>query len=84
MEVIQTDILVVGGGTGGTAAAIQAARRGISTVLVSEFAWLGGMLTTAGVSAPDGLELAAFQTGIWGAFCKPFSYANHRAWITLG
>ncbi|MEH1770644.1 MAG: FAD-dependent oxidoreductase [Nostoc sp.] len=64
------DILVVGGGTGGTAAAIQAARRGAKTILVSEFPWLGGMLTSAGVSAPDGNELEAFQTGLWGAFLQ--------------
>ncbi len=87
MEVIQTDILIVGGGTGGTAAAIQAARRGISTVLVSEFAWLGGMLTTAGVSAPDGLELAAFQTGIWGAFLQALQLRQPQgldhAWVSF-
>lgn len=70
MDAIATDVLVVGGGTGGTAAAIQAARRGVSVVLVSELPWLGGMLTSAGVSAPDGNELAAFQTGIWGEFLK--------------
>jgi len=64
------DVLVVGGGTGGTAAAIQAARRGAKTILVSEFPWLGGMLTCAGVSAPDGNELEAFQTGLWGAFLQ--------------
>ncbi|MEH2329021.1 FAD-dependent oxidoreductase [Nostoc sp.] len=64
------DVLVVGGGTGGTAAAIQAARRGAKTILVSEFSWLGGMLTSAGVSVPDGNELEAFQTGLWGAFLQ--------------
>lgn len=67
---LTTDVLVVGGGTGGTCAAIQAARRGAKTILVSEFPWLGGMLTSAGVCAPDGNELAAFQTGIWGAFLQ--------------
>ncbi|MBW4516595.1 MAG: FAD-dependent oxidoreductase [Timaviella obliquedivisa GSE-PSE-MK23-08B] len=70
MEELKTDVLVVGGGAGGTAAALQAARRGVQTILVSEFSWLGGMLTSAGVSAPDGNELLAFQTGIWGAFIK--------------
>jgi hypothetical protein len=65
-----TDVLVVGGGAGGTAAAIQAARRGVKTILVSEFSWLGGMLTSAGVAVPDGNELAAFQTGIWGGFLQ--------------
>lgn len=87
MEIIQTDVLVVGGGTGGTAAAIQAARRGISTVLVSEFAWLGGMLTAAGVTAPDGLELAAFQTGIWGAFLRALQSRQPQgldhAWVSF-
>ena len=69
-EIISAEVLVVGGGAGGTAAAIQAARRGVSVVLVSELPWLGGMLTAAGVSAPDGNELTAFQTGLWGAFLK--------------
>jgi hypothetical protein len=70
MHELQADVLVVGGGTGGTAAALQSARRGAKTILVNEFPWLGGMLTSAGVAAPDGNELAAFQTGIWGAFLQ--------------
>ncbi len=70
MQTLQTDVLIVGGGTGGTAAAIQAARRGAQTILVSEFPWLGGMLTSAGVSCPDGNELLAWQTGIWGDYLR--------------
>lgn len=70
MEHLTTDVLVVGGSTGGTAAAIQAARCGVDVILVSEFTWLGGMLTAAGVSAPDGNELVPFQTGLWGAFLR--------------
>ena len=74
MKTITADVLVVGGGAGGTAAAIQAARYGLhhvlKIVLVSDLPWLGGMLTAAGVSAPDGNELAAFQTGLWGAFLR--------------
>jgi hypothetical protein len=88
MDNLNTDILVVGGGTGGTAAAIQAARRGAKTLLVSEFPWLGGMLTSAGVSAPDGNELAAFQTGIWGAFLRALQgcYPDglDHAWVIAG
>ncbi len=76
MRTLQADVLVVGGGTGGTAATLQSARRGAKTVLVSEFPWLGGMLTSAGVSAPDGNELAAFQTGIWGAFLRSCKSGN--------
>ncbi|MEA5514073.1 FAD-dependent oxidoreductase [Nodularia sp. UHCC 0506] len=86
-QIYTADILVVGGGTGGTAAAIQAARRGAKTILVSEFPWLGGMLTSAGVSAPDGNELVAFQTGLWGAFLQelrqrqPFGLNN--SWVSF-
>jgi len=87
MESIQTDVLVVGGGTGGVAAALQAARRGVETVLVSETGWLGGMLTSAGVAAPDGLELLAFQTGIWGDFLRALrlqeSDGLDHAWVSF-
>ncbi len=91
METRTTDILIVGGGTGGTAAAIQAARRGLSSgirvTLVSELPWLGGMLTSAGVSAPDGNELAAFQTGIWGAFLQALrqrhSVGLDHGWVSF-
>lgn len=84
---LNADVLVVGGGTGGTAAAIQAARRGANTILVSEFSWLGGMLTSAGVSVPDGNELAAFQTGIWGAFLRELQHRQphglDHAWVSF-
>ena len=87
MNQIQTDILIVGGGTGGTAAALQAARRGAKTILISEFPWLGGMLTSAGVSAPDGNELAAFQTGLWGAFLRELQHRQSagldHAWVSF-
>lgn len=87
MEHLTTDILVVGGGTGGTAAAIQAARRGINTILVSEFPCLGGMLTTAGVSAPDGLELAPWQTGMWGAYLEALQKKQKgglaHSWVSM-
>lgn len=87
MRELIADVLVVGGGTGGTAAAIQAARRGAKTILVSEFSWLGGMLTSAGVTAPDGNELAAFQTGIWGAFLRQLEQRQpeglDHAWVSF-
>ena len=49
---ISTDILVVGGGTAGTVAAIQSARAGAKTVLVEFGSQLGGTTTTGGVSFP--------------------------------
>ncbi|OWY64108.1 FAD-dependent oxidoreductase [cyanobacterium TDX16] len=82
-----TDVLVVGGGTGGTAAAIQAARSGAKTMLVSEFPWLGGMLTSAGVSVPDGNELVAWQTGLWGAFLRELQQCQpeglDHSWVSF-
>ncbi|HEY9636291.1 MAG TPA: FAD-dependent oxidoreductase [Coleofasciculaceae cyanobacterium] len=84
---ITTDVLVVGGGTGGTAAAIQAARQGVRTILVSEIPWLGGMLTSAGVAAPDGNELSAFQTGLWGAFLRELKQRQtgglNNSWVSM-
>jgi hypothetical protein len=86
-QTFTTDILVVGGGTGGTAAAIQAARQGVQTILVSETPWLGGMLTSAGVAAPDGNELAAFQTGLWGEFVRSLQHREtgglDNSWVSM-
>lgn len=87
METLRTKVLVVGGGTGGTAAALQCARNGVETILVSEFAWLGGMLTAAGVAAPDGNELLAWQTGIWGAFLRELQHRHPQgldhSWVSM-
>lgn len=49
---ISTDILVVGGGTAGTIAAIQAGRAGAKTTLVESGSQLGGTTTTGGVAFP--------------------------------
>ena len=55
-SVTRVDVLVLGGGTSGTAAAWQAASMGARTLVVEETPWVGGMLTAAGVSAIDGNE----------------------------
>ncbi|MBT4950611.1 MAG: FAD-dependent oxidoreductase [Pelagibacteraceae bacterium] len=47
-------MIVVGGGTSGVVSAIQSSRMGSKTLLIEESDWLGGMLTSAGVSAMDG------------------------------
>jgi glycine/D-amino acid oxidase-like deaminating enzyme len=52
IKIIHTDILVIGGGTAGVIAAIQAGRAGCSTVLVENGSQLGGTITTAGVAFP--------------------------------
>ena len=50
---VECDVLVVGGGLGGVAAAWAAARRGRSVCLLEETDWLGGQITSQGVSALD-------------------------------
>jgi hypothetical protein len=50
---IACDVLVVGGGTGGVAAALAAVRRGRQVHLVEETDWIGGQLTAQGISALD-------------------------------
>ncbi|GAA2342988.1 FAD-dependent oxidoreductase [Dactylosporangium salmoneum] len=52
MPEISTDILVVGGGLGGVAAALAALRAGKRVVLSEEYDWLGGQLTSQAVP-PD-------------------------------
>jgi hypothetical protein len=50
------DIVVVGGGTAGTVAAIEAARSGCRTALIEKTASCGGTITTAAVAAPQGFH----------------------------
>ncbi len=52
MRSYDTDVLVVGGGLGGVAAALAALRLGARVVLTEESPWLGGQLTSQAVP-PD-------------------------------
>ncbi len=63
---LKTQVLVIGGSTGGIAAGIQSARSGAKTIIVEPTSMLGGMLTSAGVSCTDGNN--ALQSGIWQEF----------------
>ena len=73
------DVVVIGGGTGGTAAAIEAARDGARVLVVEETPWLGGMLTSAGVSAIDGNY--RLRGGIFGEFTDSLAgrYGGYEA-----
>ena len=66
-KTLHYDVVVIGGGTSGIAAGVQSARIGAKTLIVEETTWLGGMLTSAGVSATDGNF--RLQGGTWGEFC---------------
>lgn len=53
-EVIETDLLIVGGGESACAAAVQAARLGVKEiVLVNDIDWLGGQFSAEGVGCLD-------------------------------
>ncbi|MBN1478317.1 FAD-dependent oxidoreductase, partial [Candidatus Sumerlaeota bacterium] len=69
------DVIVVGGGASGVTAALQAARMGARTLLIEETPWIGGMLTSAGVSALDGND--AILSGIHREFV-------HALWEECG
>lgn len=73
------DILVVGGGAGGTCAGIEAARDGAKVLIVEETPWLGGMLTSAGVSAIDGNY--RLRGGLFGEFTDSLAnrYGSYAA-----
>ncbi len=60
------DVLVIGGSTSGTSAAISAARLGSKVIVVESSPMLGGMLTAQGVSATDGNY--NLKGGIWSEF----------------
>lgn len=52
MREISADIVILGGGVGGCAAALSAARNGKRVVMTEETDWIGGQLTQQGVP-PD-------------------------------
>ena len=75
----QYDVVVIGGGAGGTCAAIEAARDGARVLVVEDTPWLGGMLTSAGVSAIDGNY--RLRGGLFGEFTDSLAgrYGGYEA-----
>src|SRR5262249_58521404 len=81
MEERRCEVLVVGGGTGGVAAALAAARAGRGVCLLEETDWIGGQLTAQGVSALDEHEhierfggtrsYYTLRRGLPGHYCPP-------------
>ncbi|HEV2319626.1 MAG TPA: FAD-dependent oxidoreductase, partial [Verrucomicrobiae bacterium] len=50
---LEADLVIVGGGLGGCAAALAAARNGLRVIMTEETDWIGGQLTQQAVSLPD-------------------------------
>ena len=81
-QVLHTQVLVVGGTTGGIAAGLQSAKNGANTIIVEQTGWLGGMLTAAGVSCTDGNE--DFKSGIWQEFRTALKKHYNRKYLNTG
>ncbi len=50
---LKADVAIIGGGTGGCAAALGALRNGMRVVMTEETEWIGGQMTSQAVSAFD-------------------------------
>lgn len=81
------DLLVVGGGASGMTAGVQAARMGTQTLIIEEQPWVGGMLTSAGVTCTDGNY--KMRGGLWGEFVEGLAahYGGidslHTGWVSM-
>ncbi len=62
---METDVVVVGGGTTGPFAAIAAARQGKRVVLIERFGSLGGTLTLGLNTKPSGALLGGLPLEVW-------------------
>ena len=87
IEKLNTNVLVVGCSQSGIMSAIQASRLGSQVILICERNSIGGAVVEAGVSAIDGNELLAFQTGLWGEFLNKLAeknlYLGEYGWVSL-
>jgi YD repeat-containing protein len=62
------DIVISGAGTAGWAAAVQAARMGRSVLLLEETDWIGGQMSSAGVTSMDESGPLIRERGIYREF----------------
>jgi FAD dependent oxidoreductase len=73
---IKTDVLVIGGGACGVAAAIQSARSKVKTLLVEPGPWLGGSMTMGGMCILDANR--DLPSGVWGEFRRKVTEYYHN------
>ncbi len=75
----KTDLLIIGGGASGVCAGIQSSRMGVNAMIVEQTPWLGGMLTSAGVSCIDGNY--NLRSGLFGEFTDSLAahYGSYEA-----
>src|SRR5260221_6489339 len=71
--ILEADVVVVGGGSAGLAAAITAARLGARTALIERYGFLGGNATSAWVGTVCGLWRATAEG--FDPVCRGFALA---------
>ena len=83
MTTLTCDVLVIGGGAAGVAAATAAGRAGARVVLLERYGFLGGLATTAQVGTICGLYLrdttGAQATPVAGGFANEFASRLQQA-----
>ena len=57
---LQADLVIIGGGLGGCAAALAAARNGLRVIMTEETDWIGGQLTAQAVPPDENLWIETF------------------------
>ena len=66
---LTADVVIVGGGVGGVACALSAARNGLRVILTEEYDWLGGQLTSQAVPPDEYPTVEDFPcTRLYGTF----------------
>lgn len=74
------DIVVAGAGSGGWAAAVQAARMGARVLLIEETDWIGGQMSCAGVTTMDEdsvwMKFPVRERGLYREFHESMSLYN--------
>ncbi len=78
---LSADLVVIGGGTGGCAAALAAARHGLRVIMTEETDWIGGQLTAQAVPPDENLHIEthggtksyqAFRQGVRDYYARHF------------
>ncbi|MGA7340700.1 MAG: FAD-dependent oxidoreductase [Terracidiphilus sp.] len=64
------DVVIVGAGTGGVSAALQAARLGAQVALLEETDWIGGQMATAADSTMNEGGATTLESGLYAEFLE--------------
>lgn len=89
LTIIETDVLVVGGGSAGIAAAVGAAKQGVDVVMIEKNSFPGGKATAAMVGTVCGIylrencpEFRFSMNGFPRQFCERLQHESQSAPVT--